>query len=362
MVVRILVGCSMRSGMKNNIKELFEKFGFALVLSISFSFTSPTRADILPEQLLLVVTNNFTEAPSDNESIFNVFAGQPVEFGPSQSLCTAFVGVNSAGKKIGITAAHCASFWTNERAKIVDGVIVEGASIKDGTVTAKFQNYFKGPVINPNPSYDAATLAIPGDAFQSTKAFPLSVEPLKIGDKITIAGYPLGTGPFTGNCINKGVQVGVTAGEKNPSNLLFVIDCPALKGQPVHRGMSGGPALNSKGEIVGVVTQDTSLTSVDDPNKISAGTFFLTPMTEVNINFDTGEYLPFKFTGEIDLPVAEMGGAPSVVRVRGAVVENLLNGMVQFTNVVNQISETYWYVNGRPVSFMMGTKDGRIVQ
>jgi tetratricopeptide (TPR) repeat protein len=92
-------------------------------------------------------------------------------------------------------------------------------------------------VLRTDEKNDLATLAV--DVDLTSKPLPLAVEPVTPGDAVFAIGNPEG--------LEKTISQGIVSGVRDSDNrkLLQITT-------PISHGSSGGPILNSKGEVVGV--------------------------------------------------------------------------------------------------------------
>lgn len=99
---------------------------------------------------------------------------------------------------------------------------------------------FNASLISKNESFDVAIIKIPGEGYQSLK---LNKIPIELGDDIVTIGTP--TDIELGQSLSKGVVSGLRKIDDKVFTQLNISVSP---------GNSGGPLLNDKGEVVGIIS------------------------------------------------------------------------------------------------------------
>ena len=139
--------------------------------------------------------------------------------------------------------------------KIVTNVHVVAGS-KEVTVSgSENTKYYIEGVIGFNPEYDLVVLKVSG------KGIPISLSIGQIDEQIFAAGYPVPAREYQ-------VREGKIHSIRSDGQLrLTTKDFPSNKNTVSSHGMSGGPVLNLKGEVVGItVSADESVFSYAAPS------------------------------------------------------------------------------------------------
>lgn len=125
-----------------------------------------------------------------------------------------------------------------------DGVIVTNAHVVEGVnnIEVKFNKglSFEAEVLKIDSEKDLALLKVPGNGYQTLRITESKPE---LGEEIVIIGTP--AEEFLEQSISRGIVSGIRLIEGNP-----VIQTDAS----ISPGNSGGPAFNSKGQVIGVVS------------------------------------------------------------------------------------------------------------
>ncbi|HEX5028559.1 MAG TPA: trypsin-like peptidase domain-containing protein [Gaiellaceae bacterium] len=125
--------------------------------------------------------------------------------------------------------------------------VVEGADV----VTVSFSNRdtVKAEVVGTDPSTDLAVLSVNTSASALT---PLSLgnsDVVEVGDAVVAIGNPFGLDRTVTSGIVSAVQRLITAPNR------FTIDHVIQTDAAINHGNSGGPLLNSRGQVIGVNSQ-----------------------------------------------------------------------------------------------------------
>jgi len=138
--------------------------------------------------------------------------------------------------------AQGSAFFLKDVGLVTAAHNVEGAAEVEIYHPSKPANKFAATVIKHDKTLD---LAILGHAIPPTEYFELErgVDPVAVGDDLTAMGYP-GFGPGDGLNVRTGKVSSLPV--KHAVNLIEVT-------QKLSQGMSGGPLLDNKDAVVGVV-------------------------------------------------------------------------------------------------------------
>ncbi len=156
------------------------------------------------------------------------FFGQPFNTGPQEALGSGFV-IDKTGHIV--TNYH----------------VVEGAD--NIRVSFSNQDTVQAKVVGTDPTTDLAVLQV------ATRASALTPLPLgnsdrvEVGDEVVAIGNPFGLDRTATAGIVSALQRGITA----PNG--FTIDHAIQTDAPINHGNSGGPLLDSSGEVIGVTSQ-----------------------------------------------------------------------------------------------------------
>jgi serine protease DegQ len=137
---------------------------------------------------------------------------------------------------------------------IVDsGVILTNLHVVDGATSIKV-TFFDGlesvaTIKSLQPEHDLAVLQaqkIPDDLVAATMR---STADLQSGDEVVAVGFPFGIGPSVSSGVVSGLKRSFRSPEgKQPMSNLIQFDAAA------NPGNSGGPLINTEGEVLGIVT------------------------------------------------------------------------------------------------------------
>ena len=149
--------------------------------------------------------------------------------------------------------------------KIVTNVHVVAGSKKITVIGSEYPNYYVEGVIGFNPEYDLVVLKVSG------KGMPLSLSTGQIDEQIFAVGYPSSELEYQvkeGKIYSIRKEGKVHSIRKSDGQLrLTAKDFPSNKNTVFSRGISGGPVLNLKGEVVGIaVSADESVFSYAAPS------------------------------------------------------------------------------------------------
>lgn len=156
-------------------------------------------------------------------------------------------------------------------------VIVEAEEVM---VTLSDGNEYKAEIIGSDANTDLAVLKI--DASGLTAAEIGDSSSLVMGDTAITLGYPLGLGLCASDGIIAGLDKEMSVEVANSSVTMKLIQTDAA----INSGNSGGPLINSHGQVVGITSSKLMGSSID-------GVGFAIPITEalplINELMTTGE-------------------------------------------------------------------------
>lgn len=127
-----------------------------------------------------------------------------------------------------------------------DGVIATNAHVVDGCGRIAVQHGEKSidaKLVKSDPRNDLAALQV---SAQFPRSFQLAEQPAQLGAKIAVFGYPLYGTLTTGGNFTLGSVTGLS-GSRDDQRYLQI-------SAPVQPGNSGGPLIDKKGRLVGVVS------------------------------------------------------------------------------------------------------------
>jgi len=170
------------------------------------------------------------------------------------------------------------------------------------------QKQYKAKIVDTNESIDAALLKIDGNDFTF---LPVSSEKVQTGDPVFTVGFPQislqGTEPkFTEGSISS-----LSGSGDNPQYFQISV--------PVQPGNSGGPLINQKGEVIGLVTAKL--------NDLS--TLFTTGALPQNVNYALKNTFIASFLRSI--PGFQPAAAGQIIDNRTAVIERAKQSVVLIT-------------------------------
>ena len=156
-------------------------------------------------------------------------------------------------------------------------VVVEAEEV---TVTLSDGNEYKAKIVGSDANTDLAVLKI--DANGLTPADIGDSSALVMGDTAITLGYPLGLGLCASDGIIAGLDKEMSVEVANSSVTMKLIQTDAA----INSGNSGGPLINSHGQVVGITSSKLMGSSID-------GVGFAIPITEalplINELMTTGE-------------------------------------------------------------------------
>ena len=134
-----------------------------------------------------------------------------------------------------------------------DGHIVTNAHVVDGatSITVRFQNgkTVKATLVGTDQSSDIAVIKADADASQLHPLSWGSSSALQVGQDVAAIGSPFGLPETLTSGIVSALNRTITA----PNN--YSISGAIQTDAPINHGNSGGPLLNSKGQVIGVNAQ-----------------------------------------------------------------------------------------------------------
>ena len=125
--------------------------------------------------------------------------------------------------------------------------VVQGAT--DVTVSFSNRDTVKAEVVGTDPSTDLAVLRVDTTAGALTPLPLGDSDELQVGDPVVAIGNPFGLDRTATSGIVSALQRLITAPNR------FTIDHVIQTDAPINQGNSGGPLLNSHGQVIGVNTQ-----------------------------------------------------------------------------------------------------------
>jgi S1-C subfamily serine protease len=125
--------------------------------------------------------------------------------------------------------------------------VVEGAD--DIKVSFSNQDTVKAKVVGTDPSTDLAVLRVNENASALTPLTLGDSDRIEVGDEVVAIGNPFGLDRTATAGIVSALQRGITA----PNG--YTIDHAIQTDAPINHGNSGGPLLNTRGQVVGVNSQ-----------------------------------------------------------------------------------------------------------
>jgi S1-C subfamily serine protease len=156
------------------------------------------------------------------------FFGQPFQSAPEEALGSGFV-IDKAGHIV--TNYH----------------VVQGAN--DIKVSFSNQDTVQAKVVGTDPTTDLAILQVKAPAGALTPLPLGDSDRVEVGDEVVAIGNPFGLDRTATAGIVSALQRGIQA----PNG--FTIDHAIQTDAPINHGNSGGPLLNSHGEVIGVTSQ-----------------------------------------------------------------------------------------------------------
>lgn len=183
--------------------------------------------------------------------VFKVDPDNPNPQVPSQALGSGFV-VDKAGHIV--TNYH----------------VIEGAD--EIRVSFSNQDTVEAQLVGSDPSTDLAVLRVDTSASALTPLPLGDSDKVEVGDPVVAIGNPFGLDRTATSGIVSALQRLITAPNR------FTIDHVIQTDAPINHGNSGGPLLNSRGQVIGVNTQ---IETGGVPNSGNVGIGFSVPSNTV---------------------------------------------------------------------------------
>jgi S1-C subfamily serine protease len=157
------------------------------------------------------------------------------------------IASTSAGSITGEAAALGSGFVVDKAGHIVTNYhVIEGA----GQIRVSFSNRdtVEAELVGTDPSTDLAVVRVDASA-TALKPLPLGdSDRVRVGDPVVAIGNPFGLDRTATAGIVSALQRLITAPNQ------FTIDHVIQTDAPINRGNSGGPLLNTRGQVIGVNT------------------------------------------------------------------------------------------------------------
>ncbi len=149
--------------------------------------------------------------------------------------------------------------------------VIEGAD----NVTVSFSNRdtVKAEVVGSDPSTDLAVLRVESSASALTPLVLGDSDSVRVGDSVVAIGNPFGLDRTVTSGIVSALQRLITAPNR------FTIDHVIQTDAPINQGNSGGPLLNTRGQVIGVNTQIETGTGTATSGNVGIG--FAVPASTV---------------------------------------------------------------------------------
>jgi serine protease Do len=222
-----------------------------------------------------------------------------------------------------------------------DGYVLTNHHVIDGaeTVTVRLadRREFKAKVVGSDEGSDVALLKVEGEDLPALRT---SAKPLKAGEWVVAIGSPFG--------LDHSVTAGIVSavGRANPyANQQYV---PFIQTDvAINRGNSGGPLLNTRGEVVGINSQIFSNSGG------YMGVSFAIPinvaMNAVQQLRETGRVSRGLLGVGVQLVTADDARALGLPDVRGALVNNVQPGSAADKAGI-EVGDVIQAVNAKPVN------------
>lgn len=276
-------------------RKVFGGLVFATALAQGAHASAPLSGDDL--LLIQSLARTQVEEASANGGVLDV---QTAQDAVSRSSCSGFVIQTASGAKMAVSAAHCDSQFHDTKSGVVASLILQKAKSSGAGVEADTLFEVRGNPFRIGFGQDVALLGIPGEAFTSTTSLPLTKSAVLPQERLFVGGFPRGQGPVLASCVNLGPVLSEEIPQGSRSNVDVWIECPAFRGGPGNGGISGGPVVNGRGEVVGILVREKQI-HMPSGQSISAGLFMVTPLSEDNIDLERG-YVPHTYDGQVTLP------------------------------------------------------------
>jgi putative serine protease PepD len=165
-------------------------------------------------------------------------------------------------------SAEGSGFVYNKQGDIItnDHVVSGASNIK---VTFWNGRTFKGEVIGTDPSTDLAVIHVSAPASLLTPLTLANSDKVQVGDGVIAIGSPFGYA----QTVTSGIVSALHRQMTSPSN--YVISDSIQTDAPINHGNSGGPLINTQGQVIGVNSQ------IQSASGDSAGVGFAVPSNTI---------------------------------------------------------------------------------
>ncbi len=171
-----------------------------------------------------------------------------------------------------------------ESARLGSGFLIDKAGhivtnyhvVRDAdNITVSFSNRdtVKAEVVGTDPSTDLAVLRVESSASALTPLVLGDSDSVRVGDSVVAIGNPFGLDRTVTSGIVSALQRLITAPNR------FTIDHVIQTDAPINQGNSGGPLLNTRGQVIGVNTQIETGTGTATSGNVGIG--FAVPASTV---------------------------------------------------------------------------------
>ena len=199
--------------------------------------------------LLSVLLAGCVNAPRNTSGVDGSHANDP-QMNDTQMLARVTAGVVAIG---------------NQSTSLASGFFVDGGFIVTNQHVLQQAPLYvivgdKRDVVEPIASNEELDLAILSSKLSSSNAMTIASDSVLVGERVYAVGNPFGLGITVSHGI-----VSALPGTVGPNSGL-------LTDAPINAGNSGGPLINRRGEVVGVVTRR---------GRVGSGIGFATPAAEL---------------------------------------------------------------------------------
>ena len=322
------------------------KLAFFAILALVLPATAFSTQEL--EALRIRIQPTVNVLSPNSKKMSPVPAGYPV-------MCSGFAVKTSKWRQFLVTARHClptslqlefdeSDIKVDRFYFVVDDGVIEIESEKKPLQNA---NVFE--IANKNLSSlalaDIGFSELKYGILKATTVHPLARHLPTLGDRAYAVGYPGGFGPSRFQCRFVGIGARAAADSLYRLELKWELECPELqKHSATAEGISGGVVLNSRNQVIGVITEQLQSSPPASKERQMNRLGFI-PLTRQNVNITGGLYRMNPAHGSFKSKYLDWTTGQEV-QMHYTLKKGSLNGPLKFLNQQNEILESWELKNG----------------